>query len=102
LAESADRRSRRLTALPTSLWVVFAIDGVKLPSTASKHSSGTRADFLGNAEKLERVARQMLDRHRVNDDVGRDSAEDKVAARVERMTQEAKKYDLVDNQPQGS
>ena len=25
---------------------MFAIDGVKLPSNASKHRSGTRADFL--------------------------------------------------------
>ena len=70
---------------------MFAIDGVKLPSNASKHRSGTRAEFMGKAEKLERLAKQMLDRHRVNDDAGRDSAEDKVAERIERMTQEATK-----------
>lgn len=32
---------------------MFAIDGVKLPSNASKHRSGTRAEFLPRAEKLE-------------------------------------------------
>jgi transposase len=36
---------------------MFAIDGVKLPSNASKHRSGTRADFLARAEKLERAAK---------------------------------------------
>lgn len=70
---------------------MFAIDGVKLPSNASKHRSGTRAEFLARADKLERVAKQMLDRHRVNDDAGRDSAEEKVVARIQRMTREAAK-----------
>ena len=31
---------------------LFAIDGVKLPSQASKHRSGTRADFERHAPKL--------------------------------------------------
>ena len=31
---------------------MFAIDGVKLPSNASKHRSGTRAEFTQRAEKL--------------------------------------------------
>lgn len=33
---------------------MFAIDGVKLPSNASKARSGTRADFLQQARKLDR------------------------------------------------
>ncbi|MBL0162522.1 MAG: IS1182 family transposase [Xanthomonadales bacterium] len=70
---------------------LFAIDGVKLPSNASKHRSGTRAEFLAKANKLERVAEQMLDRHQVNDDAGREGTEDKVVARIERMTDEARK-----------
>ena len=32
---------------------MFAIDGVKLPSNASKQKSGTRADFAHHAAKLE-------------------------------------------------
>ena len=43
---------------------MFAIDGVKLPSNASKHRSGTREEFLARASKLERAATTMLDRHR--------------------------------------
>lgn len=70
---------------------MFAIDGVKLSSNASKHRSGTRADFLAKANKLERVAKQMLDRHQVNDAAGREGAEDKIAARIQRMTEEAGK-----------
>lgn len=46
---------------------MFAIDGVKLPSNASKARSGKRADFLCQAEKLEAAARAMVARHREND-----------------------------------
>jgi len=46
---------------------MFAIDGVKLPSNASKAKSGTRADFMRQAAKLEAVAQTMLARHRQND-----------------------------------
>ena len=46
---------------------MFAIDGVKLPSNASKAKSGKRADFIRQAEKLEAAAKQMLARHRQND-----------------------------------
>ena len=69
---------------------MFAIDGVKLPSNASKHRSGTRAEFLAQAEKLERVAQQMLDRHHGNDIAMREEPTDKVTARIARMTREAK------------
>ena len=46
---------------------MFAIDGVKLPGNASKERSGTRADFLHQAGKLEAAANKMLGRHREND-----------------------------------
>ncbi|MEQ1593454.1 MAG: transposase [Thiobacillaceae bacterium] len=46
---------------------MFAIDGVKLPSNASKAKSGTRADFERQAAKLEAAARVMLERHRETD-----------------------------------
>ncbi len=47
---------------------MFAIDGVKLPSTASKASSGTRAEFKRQADKIEAEVKKMLDRHREADD----------------------------------
>jgi transposase len=46
---------------------MFAIDGVKLPSNASKQRSGTRAEFERQATKLEAVVTTMLARHRAND-----------------------------------
>lgn len=70
---------------------MFAIDGVKLPSNASKHRSGTRAEFLARAGKLEQAAKQMLDRHQANDASAREVCEDTVTARIERMSNEARK-----------
>lgn len=46
---------------------MFAIDGVKLPSNASKERSGTRADFERQAAKFEAAATTMVERHRAND-----------------------------------
>jgi transposase len=46
---------------------MFAIDGVKLPSNASKQRSGTRAEFERQAEKFEAAATTMVERHRAND-----------------------------------
>ena len=47
---------------------MFAIDGVKLPSNASKKRSGTRAEFAKQADKLEKAAKTMLARHREEDE----------------------------------
>ena len=69
---------------------MFAIDGVKLPSNASKHRSGTRAEFTQRAEKLEAAATTMLDRHRATDalDLEPDVAA-KTTARIARLTRDA-------------
>ena len=69
---------------------MFAIDGVKLPSNASKTKSGTRADFIRQADKLEAAAQAMLERHRQNDllPVEPDLAE-KHARRIERLSNDA-------------
>lgn len=64
---------------------MFAIDGVKLPSNASKKKSGTRADFLCQAEKLEAAARAMVSRHRETD---RQDHEPGLAARAETQRQQ--------------
>jgi len=69
---------------------MFAIDGVKLPSHASKHRSGTRADFEKQANKLEAAATTMLARHREADGlpVEPDLAA-KAKARVARLEEDA-------------
>jgi hypothetical protein len=69
---------------------MFAIDGVKLPSHASKRRSGTRADFERQAAKLEAAAAAMVARHRAED--GRPVEPDvaaKDAARRERLERDA-------------
>jgi transposase len=43
---------------------MFAIDGVKLPSNASKEWSGTRADFQKKVEKMGRAVKYLVKRHR--------------------------------------
>ena len=69
---------------------MFAIDGVKLPSNASKHRSGTRADFERQAEKMERAAETMLARHRAEDaQVVEPTLLAKDVARRERLVQDA-------------
>jgi transposase len=70
---------------------MFAIDGIKLPSNASKHRSGTRKEYLAKAQKLERIAAQMLQRHRSNDTQASEPAESvRITARIARMTREAR------------
>ncbi len=70
---------------------MFAIDGVKLPSHASKRRSGTRAGFGAQASKLEAAAATMLARHRATDalPVEPDLAA-KAEARITRLEQDAR------------
>jgi transposase len=51
---------------------MFAVDGVKLPSNASKEWSGTRADFEKKALKMERAVERLTRRHREVDEQGED------------------------------
>jgi len=55
---------------------MFAIDGCKLPSNASKEWSGTRADFEKKAAKMERAIENILKKHREED---QNKTESKVA-----------------------
>lgn len=46
---------------------MFAIDGCKLPSNASKEWSGTKADFEKKAAKMEKAIGNILQKHRKED-----------------------------------
>jgi transposase len=46
---------------------MFAVDGCKLPSNASKEWSGTRGELEKKKKKMERAIRQMVKRHREMD-----------------------------------
>jgi len=60
---------------------MFAVDGVKLPSNASKEWSGTQADLRKKADKMQRAVTHLLKQHRENDlsasDAAMDAARDK-------------------------
>jgi len=47
---------------------MFAIDGCKLPSNASKDWSGTHADLMKKQHKIDRAVRRMLKKHREEDE----------------------------------
>jgi len=70
---------------------MFAIDGVKLPSNASKSKSGTRADFQREAAKMRAQVNKILEQHRSGDES--DSAAGALSKReadhLERLTREA-------------
>lgn len=69
---------------------LFAIDGVNLPSNASKHRSGTRADFARQAETLEAAATTMLQRHLAADTAPRDPDPDATARkRIDQLEHDA-------------
>ena len=69
---------------------MFAIDGVKLPSNASKAKSGTRAEFKRQADKIEAQVKQMLERHREADDKPLEPGlAEKQSQRIERLQQDA-------------
>jgi transposase len=69
---------------------MFAIDGVKLPSNASKARSGARADFARQATKLEATVQQILARHRATDQLPAEpTLSEKDAKRVERLERDA-------------
>ena len=79
---------------------MFAIDGVKLPSNASKEKSGTRADFLRQAERMEKATQAMLDKHQQADTSHVDEAaakrEAKQLARLQREAKQLRDW-LADN-----
>jgi transposase len=69
---------------------MFAIDGVKLPSNASKERSGTHEELRHRADRLEQAAGKILALHQAQDKQGgQDALEPKRQARIEALRKEA-------------
>jgi transposase len=70
---------------------MFAIDGVKLPSNADKQRSGTHAELLHEAQRMERAVAKMVKAHRARD-AAKEAPDDaaKERARIERLQTEAR------------
>ena len=67
---------------------MFAIDGLKLPSNASKARSGTHAELAHQAEAIERRVKSMLKAHRDRDQHGeRGQHSERAAQREARQEQ---------------
>ncbi len=62
---------------------MFAIDGVKLPSNASKERSGTHTELRHRADRLDKAARKMIELHRSRDASSEDGPGD--AGRQQRI-----------------
>ena len=69
---------------------MFAIDGVKLPSNASKERSGTHEELSHRAQRLDKAADKILALHQAQDNSKQEPDLDaKRQARVEALRQEA-------------
>jgi transposase len=80
---------------------MFAIDGVKLPSNASKAKSGTRADYRRQLEKMEKAATKLLAQHRQADAVPPEPDVQRQARKLERLQREAQQLrDWLEAHPQ--
>ena len=59
---------------------MFAVDGCKMPSNASKEHSGTHAELAKRQKKINRAVRRMLAKHREEDSLGQDNNHTRRAA----------------------
>ena len=71
---------------------MFAIDGVKLPSNASKERSGTHGELNHRADRLDKAAAKILERHRACDESkGGESLSDKAHMYRTKLQDEAQR-----------
>lgn len=77
---------------------MFAIDGCKLPSNASKEHSGTHADLTKKRKKINRAVKRMLAKHREEDTSNQDNnhsrraAEEKNIEELRKASRKIKKH----------
>jgi transposase len=79
---------------------MFAVDGCKMPSNASKEWSGTKEELRHKKEKMEKVVRQIIKRHRETDmreaDRGMIEQEEKYVQTIKKKVKKIKDW-LKDN-----
>jgi len=69
---------------------MFAIDGVKLPANASKERSGTHAELVHRANRLDKAARRIIETHQQQDKTGDENrAHDQRQSRIAALKKEA-------------
>ncbi len=77
----------------------FSLDGLKLPSNASKEWSGTHDDLQKKQQKLEALVKDAMAEHKSNDRKGVDGDEESL--RIKRLADNAKRIErfLQENRP---
>jgi transposase len=68
---------------------MFAIDGVKLPGSASKERSGTHGELAHRADRLDRAAAKIIAMHQAQDEHGSPEDEAQRLRRVDELRREA-------------
>ncbi len=68
---------------------MFAIDGVKLPANASKERSGTHAELMHRADRLEKAAAKIMALHQAQDEQGAPSPDVQRQRRIDELQREA-------------
>ena len=69
---------------------MFAVDGCKISSNASKEWSGTLPDLENKKRKFEHRAKELLERHQ---DTDRKEEQDRLLKASEKMKKKAKKIE---------
>jgi len=67
---------------------MFAIDGCRLPSNASKEWSGTKEELKEKYERIKNISMEIIEKHHKNDLIGEDESDRK---KLERMEKKAKR-----------
>ena len=71
---------------------MFAVDGCKMPSNASKEWSGTKAELKRKQEKMERAVNYLVKKHREMDlDAGSDPVVERERQQIETLRARVKK-----------
>lgn len=70
---------------------MFAIDGCKLPSNASKEWSGTKADFAKKKEKMDQTIHYILKKHRGEDKMSVGTETDKQEEHLANLRRKSEK-----------
>ena len=70
---------------------MFAIDGCKLPSNASKEWSGTHAELTRKQRKIDRAVERMLTAHRSQDQSLEPEIQERQEAQIEKLEQASAK-----------
>jgi len=69
---------------------MFAVDGCKMPSNASKEWSGTKEELQEKYNKLKKVSRKILEKHKKTDRIGKKELEADTK-KLERLEKKAQK-----------